>query len=716
MSEATSLRAWAERVLCGRSLDDKLWSPPHWIDDRPGNAWASASDPGRPVGLEMQSTEPVERSDVESLADPQVRGRVLHAFANHELLALELMALALLRFVDAPPAFRRGLASTLAEEQRHLRAYLGRMRVLGVEFGERPLGGFFWRVMSPMPSPLDFMAHMALTFEQANLDFAVEYASRMREAGDEATAQLLEEVRADEIGHVKLGLIWFERWRPRGPSLFEAHRAALRAPITLRRARGLGLDRAGRRAAGLPDDYVEQLATFEASRGRPPVVHWFDPTAELSLGVRGAFTPSAAMRSMTEDLALLPAFAAARDDVVLLGRAPSLAHRRTLAEAGLRLPEWIVVPDERGPIPASAIPHPRLTAVRPWGWSPRSRARSIALMERADEPIPAAAADATLHSKVTWVQLRARLHAELDEAWLDGPRDHGAVARTEAEAEAAIGEAHNQGHRWVVLKAPFGTSGRNAQRIERSGLTPAQRGWLARTLERQGAVVVEPWLDRVCDVSLRITVDREGVGRIDHVGRFLTDGRGQYLGAVLGPLSRAVPPVVGRLLNGDGRDPERLARVCDVVTARVAAAVAEHGYAGPVGIDGLVYRELGGELRLRPLVEVNVRPNLGHVVHGVERQLARGRAGLWVLVRRADLRDGDSMADAVERARTVLPRTMTGRPARLRSGVVPTTDPVQVVGVGTLLLAANHRAEALRALEAAAPSAARRIAEALEPS
>ncbi len=716
MGEATSLRAWAERVLCGRSLADKLWSPTEWVDDRPGDAWTSAAGPGRPDGLEMQATESVERGDVESLADPQVRGRVLHAFANHELLALELMALALLRFVDAPPAFRRGVASTLEEEQRHLRAYLQRMRALGVEFGERPLGGFFWRVMSPMPSPLDFMAHMALTFEQANLDFALEYASRMREVGDEATAQILDEVRADEIGHVKLGLVWFQRWRARGPSLFEAHRRALRAPITPRRARGLGLDRAGRRAAGLPDEYIEQIATFEASRGRPPVVHWFDPTAELSLGVRGAFTPSAAMRSMTEDLELLPAFAAARDDVVLLGRAPSLDHRRTLAEAGLRLPEWIVVPDGPGPVPVEAVPHPRLAAVRPWGWSPRSRARARALIERADEPVPSSATDATLHSKVTWVQLRARLHAELDEAWLDGPEDHGAVARTTAEAESAIERGHAEGHRWVVLKAPFGTSGRNAQRIDRPGPTTAQRGWLARTLERHGAVVVEPWLDRVCDVSLRITVDREGVGRIDQVGRFLTDGRGQYLGAVLGPLSRAVPSVVGRVFNGDGRDPDRLARVCDEVTARVAAAVAEHGYAGPVGIDGLVYRDRKGALRLRPLVEVNVRPNLGHVVHGLERQLARGRAGLWVLVRRTDLREGDSMEDAIERARQVLPQTMTGRPARLRSGVVPTTDPARIVGVGTLLLVANHRAEALGALEVAAPSAARRIAEALGPS
>ena len=67
------------------------------------------------------------------------------------------------------------------------------------------------------------------------------------------------------------------------------------------------------------------------------------------------------------------------------------------------------------------------------------------------------------------------------------------------------------------------------------------------------------------------------------------------------------------------------------------------------------------------------------------------------------------MTDAVERAQEVLPREMAGQPPRLRQGAVATTDPTQAVGVGTLLLVSSRRADALRALEAAAPAAAHRL-------
>ncbi|MCA9707195.1 MAG: DUF455 family protein [Myxococcales bacterium] len=707
------LRAWAERVLFGESLADKLWAPEAWVDEEPGAALGSVLAPGRPAGLELATTESLRLPPTEAWADPRVRGRLLHAFANHELLALELMALALLRFVDAPPGFRRGVAQTLSEEQRHLRAYLGRMRALGVELGEQPLGGFFWRAMAPMPSPLDFVAHMALTFEQANLDFARHHAAGMRAVGDEDTARILDEVHADEVGHVKLGLVWFERWRERGPSLFSAHRAALRAPLTLRRARGLGFDREGRRRAGLPAEYVEQLASFQASRGRLPVVHAFEPTAELSLGTRGAYTPPRAVRALTADLELLPAFGAHRDDVVLVSAAPSASHLGALGEAGLGVPEWVVVPGLDGPVPPEAVSHPRLAAVRPWGWGPRARARLSSLLPRSDLPAPPRSADAVLHAKTTWVGVRERLGGPLDEPWLDGPEDRGEVARALGEALAAVERLRARGHARVVIKAPHGTSGRGAERIDEAGPTPAQRGWLARTLAVQGAVVVEPWLRRVCDVSVRTTVDPSGEARVVDVGRFLTDPRGQYVGAVLGPLSRAVHPEVGRLLHDQGRDPERSARVFGALASGVGELVARHGYAGPVGIDGLVYRDRAGGLRLRPLVEVNVRPTLGHVAHGLGRRLAPGRAGLWVVFRLADLPAGCSAVEAVARARGALPLERGGNPPRLRQGAVPTTDPARAATVGTLLLVAERRAHALQALEHAMPTVAARVRRAL---
>ena len=82
---------------------------------------------------------------------------MLHFFANHELMAAELMALALLKFPDTPARFRRGVARTLRDEQEHLRLYMERMSASGVAFGRIPVSDFFWRAISPMPTPLDFV-------------------------------------------------------------------------------------------------------------------------------------------------------------------------------------------------------------------------------------------------------------------------------------------------------------------------------------------------------------------------------------------------------------------------------------------------------------------------------------------------------------------------------------------------------------------------------
>ena len=79
------------------------------------------------------------------LEQERERGRLLHFFANHELLATELMALVLLKFPDAPAAFRKGVLQTLKDEQEHTRLYLQRMKECGIHFGELPVSGYFWR-------------------------------------------------------------------------------------------------------------------------------------------------------------------------------------------------------------------------------------------------------------------------------------------------------------------------------------------------------------------------------------------------------------------------------------------------------------------------------------------------------------------------------------------------------------------------------------------
>ena len=159
--ESASLSAFAEKVLFSTSLDEKLTPPEGLLSDtEPGKVIATDAmpEPGRPVDLRMRPDKDAVRVPLpkgDQIADEEQRGILLHFFANHELLATELMALALLKFPDAPKAFRMGLLQTLKEEQRHTKWYMRRMEDCGVRFGDFPVSGFFWDMIAPMESPLD---------------------------------------------------------------------------------------------------------------------------------------------------------------------------------------------------------------------------------------------------------------------------------------------------------------------------------------------------------------------------------------------------------------------------------------------------------------------------------------------------------------------------------------------------------------------------------
>ena len=124
------LREFAEQILFATTLEEKFRAPEVITDEYPGAPLIEIDAPGRPVELRFkaQSSGKADFPGVHRLEKEQERGRLLHFFANHELLATELMALALLRFPNAPAAFRRGLLQTLRDEQAHTRLYMERMR------------------------------------------------------------------------------------------------------------------------------------------------------------------------------------------------------------------------------------------------------------------------------------------------------------------------------------------------------------------------------------------------------------------------------------------------------------------------------------------------------------------------------------------------------------------------------------------------------------
>lgn len=263
MSAPTDVTAYARALLMVPDLEVKLAPPPPGLTDDPDGVAAEPPDRlARPPCL-VPTTGRAKVPPLSGMADPAQRARLLHGWFNHELQAVELFAWALLVFPDAPSAFRRGLLELLADEQRHARLYLGRLAGLGHGAGDFPVSAYLWDKRGSMHTPLRFVAAMCLVFEQANLDHTVDAAQAAREAGDGATADVLDRVHHEERRHVAFGLRWLERLAPDGRDPVDVWQESLDWPLRPALARGPVAHREPRVALDMPPEW---LALVESAR------------------------------------------------------------------------------------------------------------------------------------------------------------------------------------------------------------------------------------------------------------------------------------------------------------------------------------------------------------------------------------------------------------------------------------------------------------------
>lgn len=253
---------FAIKILLGETLEDKFYSPAiEWTEWKP---FTLPERPGR-TGRIQFSPEKLKFPKSQLLKDDLNKAIAIHSFANHELLAIEMMAAALLIFPhhnDEDLRFKKGVLVALREEQKHLGLYIGRLKELGHEFGDFPLNDFFWQQMQKLKTPAQYTAVMSMTFEAANLDFAQYYSKIFRCLGDNRTADILDIVLEDEIGHVAFGSHWMKKWRE-DKELWDYYVASLPWPLTPARSKGIGFDARLREKAMTDVVFVKSLMNYE---------------------------------------------------------------------------------------------------------------------------------------------------------------------------------------------------------------------------------------------------------------------------------------------------------------------------------------------------------------------------------------------------------------------------------------------------------------------
>ena len=417
----------------------------------------------------------------------------------------------------------------MKDEQKHAKLYVELMKNFGVEVGYVPINKFFWDALAKSETLKKFIAGMSLTFEQANLDFSLFYKEAFEKVGDAETARVLQEVYDDEVTHVCHGLSWFRRWKKKGVSDWQEYAEILAIPLSPSRGKGPFFDITGRQKAGFDSNFIENMQVTSMSRGRSPDIYIFHGFAEVSITKGNSFNFPRWGEQLEKDFSLLPLIFCRQDDLLLTWERVSLSHLRKLQGLGLIVPEVKQCDFVK---PVTPLEKRHAGSLRPWGWSPYINHTLQPLLDQNNSLKGWESSFKELFSKEFAVKLSETFRKEELHEWFTNSDFETALCNSLDAVKKSVQNLMNEGWKSVVVKAPFGASGRNMFRIFGSKITDVQISQIVALFKDFNVLLVEPWVVRVLDFSLHFDVSEEVKYR--GATRMINDERGQYSASLFG--------------------------------------------------------------------------------------------------------------------------------------------------------------------------------------
>jgi uncharacterized ferritin-like protein (DUF455 family) len=257
-------KAAAARALYAAVLDGSMACAAHAELAEPSGL------PGRPARPDLVDPRGLKRRSMQA---PQGRAVLLHALVHIEFNAINLALDAVWRFAGMPAAFYTDWLKVAAEEAYHFSLLTARLAEYGHVYGDFPAHDGLWDMCERTRG--DVLARMALvprTLEARGLDASPPIRARLLQAGDQASAAILDVILRDEIGHVLIGNRWFRHLCDAGGLdphetytrlADQYHAPKLRGPFNFEARRDAGFDEAELAA-------LAAVAGLDAQEAAPP--------------------------------------------------------------------------------------------------------------------------------------------------------------------------------------------------------------------------------------------------------------------------------------------------------------------------------------------------------------------------------------------------------------------------------------------------------------
>lgn len=215
--------------------------------------------PGRPARPALVAPRQLPQR---GLGSAEGRAALIHAVAHIEFNAINLAWDAVYRFRGLPPDYYGDWIAVAVDEARHFRLLQARLQQIGHEYGDFDAHDGLWEMaVKTAGSCLERMALVPRVLEARGLDVTPGMIRRLRGAGDDVSAEILELILREEVAHVAAGSRWFD-WCCVQAGL---DHASTFAGLVERYATGAikrPLNAEARRAAGFSVDELERLTAL----------------------------------------------------------------------------------------------------------------------------------------------------------------------------------------------------------------------------------------------------------------------------------------------------------------------------------------------------------------------------------------------------------------------------------------------------------------------
>lgn len=368
-----------------------------------------------------------------------------------------------------------------------------------------------------------------------------------------------------------------------------------------------------------------------------PLLYHFKATCEMEVGNGIAtYTAPAFLRRFGTELELLPLYLANEKDYLLVENHPSDQFLESLSVLKPNLPKLFTRNQFLTEL-ENGLP---LNGLNPWGWSP---AEHLLL-----KPYKAfCSKDFKKQANAIWKDEHRDLYSRkmalnLLKGFLNTTKNKELFISEDylPQSCTSIAEVEQLMQKWknLVVKAPWSSSGRGMIVLGKSDFHPTYKKWINGVIKSQSYAMVEPLLNKVCDLSFHFEIKENK--EIKYLGQasFSTTEGGQYIGNNVQPLPLNLSDEIYDFLNSDN-----LAEIRNGLQTALLNSEIYKSYTGVLGIDVLLYRTASGQLKYQPCLEINLRQNMGTVALAIRNFLPENSQGMWQIKYFADKKKSISL-------------------------------------------------------------------------